>query len=164
MTNHKRKSKAKNYKNTSIKYKENNINSNNLLYRTSFIFITNALAALYMKNYIYSLLFLLLTVTSICIHSKVDFYKNSRTTICILDKIMIGCIVIYGAYIFYTKSDKSIILNIIIIITFLTCIWLYYYGSYTNDLCFHKDILIAENYHAILHMIGSLGHHMIIFM
>lgn len=134
------------------------IENNNLLYLTSFIFITNTLAAFYKKYYLYGLLFAGLTITSLCVHSNKYIYNNKSHKINIIDKIIIASIFFYGGYILYTKFNKNPTLNIIIITTFLACLWLYFYG------CFDKNPAISTKCRALLHMIGSFGHHLIIFL
>jgi hypothetical protein len=51
-----------------------------------------------------------------------------------------------------------------IIITFLLCIYLYIYGFIVKKYCFYHDKCIAEKYHFIMHLISSIGHHLIIFL
>jgi hypothetical protein len=134
------------------------LENNNVLFFTSFIFIINTLAALYKKYYFYSFLFFCLTITSLQYHSTHTMYAN------IIDKIVIAGIVLYGGYMLYKKSDKSISINIFIIITFLACVFLYIYGCFTNNYCFHPDAIVANNYHALMHIVGSIGHNLIILL
>ena len=132
--------------------------SGNILFFTSFIFITNTLAALYTENYFYAFLFYCLTITSLIYHSTHTMYAN------VIDKIVIAFIFFYGAYNLYIKSHKSIILNICIFTTFLFCIFVYIYGFLKSEYCFHSDECMANSYHTFMHIIGSLGHHLIIFL
>ena len=46
----------------------------------------------------------------------------------------------------------------LIISTFLTTIYTYYYGYVTSQYCFHADINIANMYHSVLHFISFFGH------
>jgi hypothetical protein len=156
----KKKIKKKRIKN---KITENN-NINNIwlnryiLFYSSLFFITNILLALYKKYYFYAILFVNLLITSLIVHTNDNFYTNT------IDKCSIVFIVLYGGYILYKKSNKSISLNIFIIITFLACVLLYIYGYFTNNFCFHPDTIVANKYHVLMHIIGSIGHNAIIFL
>jgi len=123
---------------------------------SSLIFTTNVIAAIYKSNYLYATLFAILTVTSVAFHSK-----NNRTLIMAMDKIAIYSIILYGGYVCYNMNierwKKGIIIS-----TFLFCIGVYYYGYVEKDFCFHPDKTIGNQYHAILHLVGSIGHNMII--
>jgi hypothetical protein len=146
---------------------------------SSYIFLGNCLLAFYFEDYIYSLLFLCLAITSIFYHS----YTNIYTTI--IDKISIYCVIFYGGYVFYKKYKKNIKKNIdneenndneenisifeyikyfVVIITFLLVIFLYYYGYVTNNYTFHPDDRTAQLYHCIMHFIASFGHAVIIII
>jgi hypothetical protein len=133
----------------------------NILFYTSFIFISNILLALYYKYYVYAFLFTMLMITSFIIHSSYNIYTN------IIDKISILCIVIYGVIMFYNKiqySETNNIYILIIITTFLLCIHLYYYGYITNQYCFDSNKNIGDKYHSLLHLLASVGHHSIILL
>ena len=131
---------------------------NNILFFTSLIFITNSLVALYKEEYIYSILFYLLTITSLLQHSIGNLHTN------ILDKIIIGMVVSYGGYKLYCKMDNSHTLTLFIIITFLFCIYVYCYGYLTTKYCFDKNPTIQSTSHSLLHFVGSVGHHAIILL
>jgi len=62
---------------------------------SSFLFLTNVLAALYFKHYIYAFLFLMLSLSSIIHHSSRTKLTN------IIDKIALYSIIFYGGYIFF---------------------------------------------------------------
>ena len=131
----------------------------NILLFSSLFFITNILTAYYKKYYLYSFLFCILTLTSLIYHSNNNIYTN------IIDKIAIISIVLYGAFTLYNKMNFNKCLNcLIILISFLTCIYLFYYGFITKQYCFNNNKCIANNYHSILHIISSIGHHFIIFL
>ena len=132
---------------------------------SSFIFLTNVLAGLYFKKYFYAFLFLLLTLTSIVHHSS----KTKLTNL--LDKIALYSIIFYGAYKFYehyantttsTKDLTIIIKYILIVTTFLSVVYLYSYGYLTNNYVFHSEYKTSQLYHCLMHIISSLGHHIII--
>jgi glucan phosphoethanolaminetransferase (alkaline phosphatase superfamily) len=131
----------------------------NLLILTSFIFITNTVSSLYQEDWIYALLFALLTVTSLVVHSYDNFYSN------VLDKIVIGLIAIYGGYVLWSKWEGSNpIVTALIISTFLFCIWVYICGYCRKNYCFCDEKCVADRYHSFMHLIGSLGHHLIVLM
>ena len=61
-----------------------------LLMYSSVIFITNALSAFYKKYYIYGILFICLTMTSLLFH----YHNNVYTSI--VDKLFVFAIVVWG--------------------------------------------------------------------
>ena len=129
------------------------------LFFTSMIFITNVITALYKNDFPYALLFAFLTVTSLIVHSYDNVYVN------ILDKIVIVFIAIYGAHLLWSKYNNiDFIIVACIVVTFLFCIWVYLYGYVRSQYCFHQEECIANKYHCLMHFIGSLGHHCIIFL
>ena len=124
---------------------------------SSFIFLFNSLLAIRFSNYVYAFLFLILFSTSIILRA------NKTELITILDNLAVDSIVLYGAYIFYTKFlsiPPSI--SAIIIATFLSVLILYYYGYTHKDYCFNEDATIASMYHSLLHIIASTGHAILI--
>lgn len=138
---------------------------------SSYLFATNVLAALYFKQYLYAFLFLILTIASIIHHSSSTKLAN------IIDKISLYCVIFYGGYIFYnhykckclglSKNEldldiKTIIKYIFIIITFLAVVYLYTFGYMTNDYVFHPEYKMAQMYHVLMHLVSSIGHHIII--
>jgi hypothetical protein len=130
---------------------------------SSFVFLTNVIAGLYFKQYLYAFLFLFLTYTSIAHHSS----KTQLTNI--LDKIALYSIIFYGGYKFYKSiistninSLKIIIKYLFIIITFLLVVYLYLYGYLTTNYVFHPEYTMSQLYHVLMHLISSLGHHIII--
>ncbi len=130
-----------------------------ILILSSFIFITNVLSTLYNKQYFYSFLFGCLTLTSLIYHYNTNIYTN------ILDKIFILAIVFYGGYVLYNKipTDKYIKI-LLILLSFLCCIFFFFYGYYVKDYCYNPDKYIGNNYHCMLHIIASIGHHLITFL
>ena len=130
-----------------------------ILFYSSFMFITNILAALIQEYYIYALLFANLTITSVMFHSNNTIYTN------ILDKMAILAIVLYGAWLLYNKINaNNKVWAFIIIMSFLSCIILFFYGKYNKKYCFHPIKYIGDQYHCWLHIISSFGHHFIIFL
>lgn len=124
------------------------------------VFITNAINALVMNNIMYSFLFTSLFITSVIMR----MYSNIYTMI--LDKIAIGLVVLYGGKIFLDKVNndgifKNILLNGLILLTFLLTIFLYSYGYIVGGYCFGEN---GDTRHALMHCISSVGHHLIMFL
>jgi hypothetical protein len=131
----------------------------NILVFSSLIFSTNIIISFIYKNYVYSCLFVFLTITSVIYHSNTNNYTN------ILDKIGIFLVVSYGIYVLHSKYDinKFFIVSIIFIL-FLLTMFLYIYGYFTKQFCFHNQLSIGNKYHSLLHCISSLAQHLIIIM
>jgi Na+/H+-translocating membrane pyrophosphatase len=153
----------------------------NICLLSSFVFINHSFVAFIYQEYIYSILFLQLFITSIIYHfyRDLEIYNNNsnnntnliKTGISIIDKISIFSIFLYGLYIFSMKMItiekyklKEIIMILCICASFLTTIFLFYYGYYTNSYCYTPDNKIADYYHALVHLVGSFGHYMIMFL
>jgi hypothetical protein len=159
---------------------------------SSFIFITNMVIGLLTRNNIYSILFAILFLTSVAVHT------HNYTAINLLDKLVIFLIFLYGGHRLYEKWDTScwgaafsldspekltfegeshllkisdllpsysksvnLIKSCIILSTCVYVIWSYCYGYLTGDLCFYPNEEIAAIYHMFMHVVGSLGHNMI---
>jgi len=130
-----------------------------LLLVSSLFFITNALSTFYKQYYIYCILFCCLTVTSLNFHYNPNIYTN------IIDKVFIFAIVLYGGYILYNKTTIDNQIHVLlIVITFLMCIFLFFYGYIINKYCYHPDKCVGDKYHCALHIISSVGHHLIAFL
>ena len=143
---------------------ENTSNHCNYCIYSSFVFLTNVVAGIYFKQYLYAFLFLFLTYTSIIHHSS----KTPLTNI--LDKIALYSIIFYGGYKFYEHYTNitpqfdliTIIKYIFIITTFLSVVYLYSYGYLKSDYVFHPEYKMSQLYHVLMHLISSFGHHIII--
>ena len=125
---------------------------------SSFVFLTNVVHFLTAGYFVYAFLFLVLFITSVIVRLK----KDNIWTLA-ADKIAILCVVLYGLMIFYNKSlvSENYILISLIFFTFLVVGYLYIYGWITNSYCFSEE---GEMYHAGLHCISSLGHHLIVLI
>jgi len=130
-----------------------------LLQISSLFFITNIISGVWYQQYIYSLLFSFLTMTSIIFHSMPNLYTN------IIDKCAIGSVVCYGGYVLYSKINSievSVIQVSLIVSSFLMVIVLFFYGYCRNKYCY--DVDVGDKYHCLLHVISSLGHHGILLL
>lgn len=130
---------------------------------SSLIFLTNIIIAYSYEDYCYSVLFFMLLITSLIVHSNDNVYTN------LIDKAVIFCIVFYGAYIFFNKckdinSIYHIIFSIIIVGTFLLTVYLYCYGYFYKKYCFCEDEENAKLCHSFMHLVGSFGHNFIVLM
>ena len=132
---------------------------NPFLVCSSLIFISNVLTAYYKQDFIYSSLFFSLTVTSILYHSNPNLYLN------IVDKISIFSIFLYGSYQMSQKfSVDKYPMSLLILATFLATLYLYFYGYWFQKYCFHENPQTSNQYHALLHLVGSIGHQLILFL
>jgi len=135
----------------------------NICFYSSLIFLVNSIVAFYFGYFFYSIIFFILVITSLIVHSTYNVYAM------IIDKVAILIVVSYGGYLFYTKcfqivDYKQIIFMISIVSTFLITIYLYYFGYYNNQYCFCEDKQMANQYHSFMHFISSLGHILIVLM
>jgi len=129
------------------------IMDNPLCYYSSLLFVVNVVVCIYHEYYLYSVCFVLLTITSLYYHSRYTPFSG------VIDKIALYIVICYGGYLFYNKIDNEsltgmkLFLNVIIVLSFLSTIVLYY-----NVICCCEDTLIANCYHALMHCISSIGH------
>ena len=129
----------------------------NPMFFSSFLFLTNVLIAYNYNYFLYSILFFGLFISSIIVHSNDTPLTN------LIDKISIVTVVSYGGYMFISKRP-SLIKTIPIVLMFLGVIYIYMYGYYTNSFCFHEDKLTSRTYHLLMHLISSVGHHIIMLI
>jgi len=128
---------------------------------SSFVFLSNVINNFLHGDCIYGGIFLMLFFTSILHH----YYCESWTNI--LDKFSIIAVIIYGGSLYYKKTnlrigDTDLMINYVPIVCFYLTVFLYLYGDITDQYCFDKTGEIANNYHALLHIISSIGHHAIV--
>jgi len=135
-----------------------NFEINNILVLTSLLFLTNTISGLYNKKYLFAMLFLILTITSVIVHSNDNIYTN------IIDKIVIIFVLIYGIYIIYTNFNKNVILAVFILLSALFCGYLYIYGFFVKKFVFNENISISRSYHLLMHFICSISNHLIILL
>jgi hypothetical protein len=124
---------------------------------TSFAFLTNALVNFTSGYPLYALLFTTLFKTSILWR----LYPSTATFI--LDKLAINAVVVYGGYLLYQRLHELDLAWIALIVsTFAATIYLFYYGYLTETYCYDKRKTTQLNYHSLLHLISSFGHHLIV--
>lgn len=124
---------------------------------TPVVFLTNSLTAVYMHNYLYSILFLNLFCTSLLCR----FHVSESTYL--IDIVAIYLTVVYGAYLYILHfMHFSAVSHGVILSTFLFTVFFHHYGYITKEYSYNKDIYVAKQYNSLVHIISSLGHHMII--
>jgi hypothetical protein len=135
----------------------------NCCYYSSHLFLINVLVAYYFDYLAYSLLFIALFISSIAYHTTYHIYSY------IFDKICILSVVSYGGYVFFTKlldisytpamwNPVNIVESLIVFVSFISIIYLFYYGNMCKKYCFCEDGLVANKYHSFLHLLSSIGH------
>uniref|UniRef100_A0A6C0BAF1 TLC domain-containing protein n=1 Tax=viral metagenome TaxID=1070528 RepID=A0A6C0BAF1_9ZZZZ len=123
---------------------------------SSFIFLTNSFIAAHFNYMLYSVLFFILFLTSIL------FRLNKNIFTYTLDKLFVYAIILYGGYMFYMKYPSiHTLISFLIISTFFSVVFIYEYGYLTKQYCFDNDSVLSETYHALLHIISSIGHSLI---
>ena len=127
---------------------ENEYDKNKILitFYSAFFFLTNVLTCIYFREYVYALLFFILFGTSILVHGFIwNIYTNA------LDKLAILMVVLYGGYKMYKKCDPTTISLLTLFINICFIATIYIYKHYTINL------------HILLHLVSSIGHHLILF-
>ena len=128
---------------------------------SSFIFLTNVINS-YLKNeFTYAMIFFCLFTTSIIVHYSNTFYSN------MFDKLSIIMVVYYGGFLYYKKlltTTEVTWIHYVPLLCFYLTIYLYVYGSLTDQYCFDNDCALANLYHSLLHIVSSVGHHAIVMM
>ena len=126
---------------------------------SSLVLVTNVIIGIYTKNYFYAFLFALLTMSSLAIHSGNPLFLN------ILDKQIIFAIFLQGLHcLYYTPVRGEYLLRISIVLTFLFCIWVYCYGYIYKIGCFDANLKTRNQWHSMMHIVGTVGHSMIMFL
>jgi len=150
---------------------------------SSFVFIINIVIGIYYKYYLYSLLFIILLITSLIHHSNYTDFTY------VLDKTLCLYIVLYGTLLFYQKSkehfsfinynynnsnnnsnnNKSLfyfksILFICVVVSFFIVLYLYYYGYYYKKYVFGTDIVNSFRCHSFIHYLSCIAHSIIMIL
>ena len=119
---------------------------------SSMFMFSNVVMLYFKKDFTYFLSFLLLLCSSLVYHS------THNEIIKIVDKIFVYNVVIQGGLRVLWFRKKSKFWTSVAIITFLSVIFLYFAGYYTNTMCYDIDEQKANCYHGLLHLMGSVGH------
>jgi hypothetical protein len=127
-----------------------------MLFYSSWVFLGNAATTFYKKYYLYSFLFLGLTITSLVFHWAPTPEKM------LVDQCFVAAVILCGGYVFYEKWPANGYLAAVVVTTFLLTGFLHPYGFCTQQYCFHPEY--GDHYHALLHLIASFSHHLITFM
>ena len=128
-----------------------------ILFWSSLVLMTNMWAAYMTGQYLYSILFGQLVISSLVVHTTDTLAIN------LCDKLWVGSIVLYGGWKMVKKwgsSDFRYMMGCVL--TFLFVVWVYLYGFFTQSFCF--DPLYGAMYHALMHVVSSIGHHLVIFL
>jgi hypothetical protein len=133
---------------------------NNPCFWSSFLFLTNVIVSYYYDAPIYFALFFALFISSIFLH----FTQNECVRI--IDKGIIYSIVLYGFYVFlykcfYTENANWFYIYTIFM-TFIATIVLYY--SKIADILVNVNGITGHFYHTIVHLVGSIGHNLIVIL
>ena len=131
---------------------------------SSLLFIINIICGFYNEYILYSILFICLTITSLFYHT----YYTPFTYI--IDKVSILYVVLYGAMLFFQKiilidiNFINTIICIIIVSTFISVNFIYYYGYYNKQYCFNDNIEVSYKYHSLIHIMSCLSHSLIMLL
>jgi hypothetical protein len=139
----------------------------NLCKYSSYLFLSNSLNAWLQGYPVYASAFLGLTTSSVIYHSYP--HSSMRFYFYVVDQWFILSVFACGGEMFYQKIyDVKTIYQIVcakcILWTFLITVYMYFYGYTTRRYCHDPDIELAYLYHAILHVICSVGHHLVLLM
>ena len=102
------------------------------------------------------MIFFCLFTTSIIVHYSNTFYSN------LFDKLSIIMVVCYGGFLYYKKlltTTEVTWIHYVPLLCFHLTIYLYVYGSLTDQYCFDNNFALANLYHSLLHIVSSVGHH-----
>ena len=130
---------------------------NIVLVFTSLFFITNAIVAYLTNQYIYAVISIGLFISSVIHHYIYSDLTN------FFDKFFVYLFMCFGGYTLYQKiSTTNIVKTVSIIAFFVFSIIVYNYGKMSNQFCFDPNIIVANIYHGLLHILSSFGHNLII--
>lgn len=165
------------------KINDKTVSSCSPCFYTSILFLIVAFKAIY-NNYIpYGLLWFQLSFTSILYHGKM-YSESYKDYLLSYDRASAYLVVLFGAYLLLHKitcfSDNNnnnknnkkykkfnicyFLTIIVIIISFMTTIYLYHYGYQISKYCFDNNKETAHFYHMILHLLSIIGHLLIVLL
>ena len=124
---------------------------------SSTVFLSNALAAIRHNKLVYALLFFTLVLTSWLAHG------TEHPFLIYIDKMVVYSIVAYGAFLLYKKGRESDLyyLSVAVAMFFATVV-LFCYGACTGTFCYDHEY--GQEYHALMHGFGSVGHHALLLL
>jgi hypothetical protein len=118
-----------------------------------------------MEEYTYAKWFAALVATSIMIHSNTNIYTI------LIDKIPITGVVLYGGKTWFeqvsskTNTEELSVIGFHVPLMTFAAVCVFYLGGYCiTQFCYHPEHKIATRYHAVLHIISSIGHHAILLL
>ena len=135
--------------------------SNPVLVVSSLVYLSNAFTCWMMGKITYAKWFGALVATSLIIHTNNNIYTN------IIDKVSIAGVVGYGGYTYLQRvwgKNKNILGVYLPLATFITVCIFYVVGYWYQRFCFDTEHRIATRYHVLLHVISSIGHHVILLL
>jgi hypothetical protein len=123
---------------------------------SSGVMSTNVASAIFLKKHTHAAVAAFLMFTSVWYH-----YDMTNSPVAWLDKAAIAIYMIYGiSNAFKHKfTQENCVYFIILISTISIGLFLYFYGLYTNSMCFYPDEFYCYIYHGFLHAFCSLGGH-----
>ena len=122
---------------------------------SSLFMFSNVVHLYFKRDFVYFMSFLLLLCSSLIFHS------THNEWISILDKIFVYNVIFQGGVRVFRNYKKSVLWTFLSVFTFLGVCFLYMGGYFYNDFCFNEDTDLANKYHALVHLLGSLGHNTI---
>jgi hypothetical protein len=128
---------------------------------SSILFVSNTYRLYFTSNTVYYYSFFALTLSSILHHALPHLMWLTY-----LDRFLANNVVFQGGrefYMYVSADIKNIYstYSVINIGAFISVLYLYLYGYFTETLCWEKSDM-AYLYHAILHICTTIGHHAII--
>ena len=121
------------------------------------VFLTNCVYCLYLREYTYAVLFLVLTTTSFFFRwvAKEDpLYKVFKYA----DLVAVQIVVWYSIYTYMTRTTRQ---SVPLIFMFYMILF-YYVGKWIGQFCGDCDKSTGLHYHALLHLCASAGHNFIL--
>ncbi len=122
---------------------------------TSMFMVSNVAHLYFKRDFVYFISFLLLLCSSLVHHGTGNEYLG------IIDKLFVYNVVFQGGMRLFKNYKNNLLLSFITVITFIGVCALYIIGYFRRDFCFHKDKILGNKYHGLVHLMGSLGHHAI---
>ena len=119
---------------------------------TSLFFTLNIYYLIDGKDIIYLLSFIGLLIISVLNH----YTRRRIKGIDYLDRIILLNIIFQGYERLKRNHSKSTLISMIIILCFLSVVYLYVYGYINDEYCFDKEN--GDIYHGILHLEACIGH------